>query len=1067
MWEEKANFAMKKHLICREMLSRLIYRPIAVTMSIIAVAVLGLLALKYIPVSLMPDIDIPQIMVQMNMPGYSAQEIEHDVVAPLRGQLMQVAGAKDVRSSSRMDAGQIVMKFDPGSNIDLLFIEVNEKIDRAMNTMPKELDRPKIIKASASDIPAFFLDVYRGEKQKASATHALGREMNASDTEFASLGQYVRNVVSKRIEQMPQVAMVDISGTVGTEIMLVPDYEKLYALGLQPADIEEAIKKNNITLEALSVVDGIYRYNIHFDSQLLTKNDVADIYINHNGRLIQLKDIATITEQAQDRSGMVLHDKENAVTLAVIKQNDARMEDLEKSMDKLLEDLRKDNPGISFELTRDQTQLLAYTISNLKLNLVIAALLACLILFAFIRQWRLSLLVIITIPLSLILTAICFYIVGISMNIVSLSGLILGIGMIVDNSIIVIDNILRRWKESGGGRQTLAESIVKGTGEVFTPMLSSVLTTCSVFLPLIFLSGIAGALFFDQAMGVTVALLASLLIASVVVPVYFYALYRNNDRADEGAMKEALHIPFMQPYEKVMKLTLRNARGVIAVSLLLIPLAIVLFNIIEKQRLPHVPHEDALMTIDWNAGISAAENRNRILSLIDEVGDDIESTTSMIGTQQFLLSHTNDITTSEAIVYLKTGSEEKLNKAKAKISEAIRKKFSEASVEFGEAGNIYDMIFSSDESDLEIHIQDKNGERPPLLLSQNFNDTLKAHFPDVNIMPVMSETNIRYVADTEEMARYHVNYDNLYKRLKELVSRNRIFEINDGAQPVPVIIGDNDTHWSEGLLMSTIRNGDGVDIPLSYLIKETRGEDYKRLTAGKEGGYYEIAINAKNSDVKKIIKFADNYVKQRSSKLSASYTGSFFSSRKLIADLFLVLAVAVALLFFILAAQFESFIQPFIILIEIIIDIFFVFLFLWISGESLNVMSMIGLVVMSGIVINDSILKIDTINRLRHGGMSLTRAVVVAGQERLRPIIMTSLTTILALVPFLSRGDMGSALQYPLSVTIIVGMIIGTAVSLFYVPSLYWIIAKTKERIGRKRTSTLKLETENNEPSQN
>ena len=329
-------------------MSRMIYRPIAVTMIIIAIVVMGLLAIKSIPVSLMPDIDIPQITVQTNMPGYSAQEIERDVTSKLRGQLMQVAGVKDIRSESRMDAGFIMMKFDPGSNIDLLFIEVNEKIDRMMNTMPKEMERPKIVKASASDIPAFYLDVYVKDSTNRS-----------SGLQFAQLGQYVRTVVSKRIEQMPQTAMVDISGTIGTEILCVPDFERLNSLGIGPADIEEAIKQNNITLEALSVVDGIYRYNIHFDSQLLTKDDIANIYIRHEDRLIQLKDIATLTERVKERNGMVMHNNHDAITLAVIKQNDARMEDLQKNMETLIKELQKDNPGINFELTRDQTKLLS------------------------------------------------------------------------------------------------------------------------------------------------------------------------------------------------------------------------------------------------------------------------------------------------------------------------------------------------------------------------------------------------------------------------------------------------------------------------------------------------------------------------------------------------------------------------------------------------------------------------------------------------------------------------------------------------------------------------------------
>lgn len=1004
-------------------MKKLLHRPIAVTMCLIALVVMGCLALRYIPVSLMPDIDVPQITVQANMPGYSAREIDRDVISPLRGQLMQVAGVKDIRSESRMDAGYVVMTFEPGSNIDLLFIEVNEKIDRTMNTMPKDMERPKVIKASAMDIPAFYLDVW------------LKNETN--DLAFAQLGRFAKGVVSKRIEQLPQTAMVDVSGTVGTEITCLPYYDKLQTLGLTTHDIEAAIQRNNITLEALSVVDGLYRYNIHFDSQLLTKDDVANIYINHDGRLLQLKDLCRIEERVAQRNGIDRHGKQNAVTMAIIKQNDAQMADLQQSMEGLLENMRSEYPDIQFEVTRDQTYLLTYTISNLKQNLYVGVLLACLILFLFMRQWRLSLLIVMTIPLSLILTLLCFYLLGISMNIISLSGLILGVGMIVDNSIIVIDNVMRRWRE--GDR--LQTAIVKGTKEVFAPMLSSVLTTCSVFIPLIFLSGVAGTLFYDQAMGVTIALFASLAVATLVIPVYFHLLFRKKQQAPVVTNKSTV---LYQSYEKVMRWVFRHARICLLALACMVPLTGVIFWQIEKERMPNVEQDDMLMTIEWNMGISATENDRRVMELMESLGDEVETSTSMAGTQEFLLSHTKDITASEAIVYVKAKSVEGLKQIKEKVVAALQQKFPTASVAFGESGNLYNMIFATDEADLEIHLQDLDGRRPGIASARQFTDSLRARFSGISVMPVVTETNIRYVADMEQMAVYKVSYDQLYARLKEQMSRNRIFEINDGAQSVPVMVGTDDKESSR-ILNSTVKNSEGTDVPISYLVRETKGEDYKRLPAGNGGEFYSIDLDATDKEVEQVMDYVEDQVHQPKSELSASFAGGYFTSRQLIGELALVLSVALALLYFILAAQFESFIQPLIILLEMVVDVFFVVAALWLLGESVNVMSMIGIVVMSGIIINDSILKIDTINRLRRGGMSLLRAIMMAGHNRLKPIIMTSLTTMLAILPFLNRGDMGSALQYPLSLTIIVGMGIGTMVSLFIVPLFYYLIYKNRK----------------------
>lgn len=1019
----------------------LLHRPVAVTMCIIALTVIGILSLRHIPVSLMPDIDIPQITVQVSMPGYSAQEVERNVVSPLRGRMMQVAGITDIRSESRMDAGSVRMTFEPGSNVNLLFIEVNEKVDRAMNQMPKEMERPKVMKASAMDIPAFFLDLTPAD----SSVKASGA---GGTSKFAQLSKFARNVVVKRIEQLPQTAMVDVSGTVGTEIDCIPDNEKLQAMGMSVSDIESAIKRNNITLEALSIVDGIYRYNIHFDSQLLTKKDIEDIYINHQGRLFQLKDVCSIEEHIATRNGLVRHDGKECVTMAIIKQNDARMEELKQSMDELLDDMRKEYPDITFQLTRDQTRLLSYTIENLKGNLYMGALMACLVLMLFMKKWRLSLLVVLSIPLSLIITILCFYLLGISMNVISLSGLILGVGMMVDNAIIVVDNITAQTPKTPT-KEELEGVVVRSTREVFTPMLSSVLTTCSVFLPLIFLSGTAGALFYDQAMGITTALFASLLVATVVIPVYYMVLQKKGEKV-KGLKGEKVSRG-VKYYEAVLKWMLRHTRLVLALFVISIPLMGFLVLNIEKERMPKVAQDDTLLTIDWNSNISAQENDRRIAGMMGAIEEDVQTSTSMIGAQEFMLAHTKDITSSEAVVYLKAADSEHLDKIKRQCTAYLQQHYPQASAEYGEPGNLYNLIFSTDEADLEIHLQNREGRRPTTDASRAFRDTLLRRFPNLEISPIMTETNIRYVADMEQMAIYKVSYDALYRRLRELVSRGTVFSINEGAQSVPVKMlsgAMSFTGVERHILAECVKNADGTDIPISYLVREAKGEDYKRLQAGNGGEFYTFSLNAKDREVEEVMAFVNEYIHRPQSQYSASFAGGYFSSRMLISELSVVLAVALALLYFILAAQFESLVQPLIILLEMVVDVFFVLVGLWILGESLNLMSMTGLVVMSGIIINDSILKIDTINHSPHlksgTHKGLIRAIMEAGQRRLRPIVMTSLTTILALLPFLSHGSMGAAIQYPLSLTLIIGMTIGTAVSLFFIPMLYYLIAKLR-----------------------
>ena len=579
------------------MIKKLITRPIAVTMSVIAIMVMSLVAMGYLPVSLMPAINIPQITVQVAAPGMSVREIDNVLLKPLKNQLSQVAGLKNITAEARADIGTIYMDFEPDCNIDIVFIDVNEKMDRAITSLPKDVERPKVIKASVTDIPAFYLNL-----SLKNGIPGKEGELREAGIEFSELGQFARDVISKRIEQLPQTAMVDISGVVTPELLCIPNYAKLTSMGADISLLEQAINNNNVSLGALSIKDGQYRYSIHFDARIISKEDIENIYIKHDGRIYQFKELCEIVQRPAKRSGLVRSKGDPAISMAIIKQNDAKMEDLQQSIATLIDDLEKEHPNIRFELTRDQTKLLTYSIDNLGSNLLVGGILAALVIFLFMKDLRSPMLIVVTIPLSLVITLLAFHLLGISLNIISLSGLVLGTGMIVDNSIIVIDNISQKWRSG----MKLDDSIAEAVSEVFTPMLSSVLTTCSVFLPLIFLSGTAGALFYDQAMAVTIALFASLLVAVLVLPVYFYLMYKKLSPYTENRFIDRIFtFNYYRPYEKTLKWTLRHGKLTIICFIALIPITYFIYQMVEKSRLPHISHDDTIMTVDWNSGYFA------------------------------------------------------------------------------------------------------------------------------------------------------------------------------------------------------------------------------------------------------------------------------------------------------------------------------------------------------------------------------------------------------------------------------------------------------------------------------
>lgn len=995
-------------------------------MVLVAVMVLGITAIRKLPVSLVPDVDIPRITVQVTSADRSARELNDILLTGLCQQLVQVPHLSDISCTARDGSGVIQMTFEYGSNADLVFIDVNERVDWATAEWPANEERPVIMRASATDIPAFFVNV----SLKPNAIHARS---------FLDISDFTRQVIVRRLEQLPQVAMVDISGQVFPQLLIIPDREKLRAMGVTEEVLGMAIQSADIRLGSLSIRDGEYRFDVRFESSVVTREDVENVWLKLGGRTYRIKDLAEVREEPQRMNGMITHNGTQCVSLAIIKRTDARMLELRKGVDRLMNSIRSDYPDLNFEITRDQTELLDYSIDNMVRNLLYGALFACLVIFLFMHEVRNSLLVVITIPASLILSFLCFYVLKLSINVISLSGLVLGLGMMVDNSIITIDNITQKWQQG----YTLNDACVQGSREVFTPMLSSVLTTCAIFIPLIFLSGIAGALFYDEAMAVTISLMSALTVSVLVIPVFYYRLYRKQACYRPGNFLKGVG-SMNAGYEHILNWFFRHRGvmwGIFAASLLFTG---VLSGVLDKQKLPRLSHSDTLLNIEWNERIPIEENNRRCESILAQFPELVEQYTCMSGSQQFVLSHTRETGLSESIIYIKSANTENIDSIESVAARFIRSMWPDATYSCQPSGNVFDMLFSGKEPQIVARIKQTDGSTPDPEQLQGLLQEIRAALPGQIIQPAEWNEYIELITDPERLALYDVSFGQIMNYLQQSMNAGTVLRVSKGDISMPVVIGVGD-HQMRDLIQGSYIDTHGGRVPLEILLKETRARDLKTITQGVDGEYYPLELNVRGREARNAMESISNVIRDHD-EFDVSYSGAYFTNHELIRELCVVLAISILLLFFILAAQFESLVQPLIILSELIIDIFAVLLVLWLSGESLNLMSMIGLVVMCGIVINDSILKVDTVNRLREQGLGLKRAILEAGNSRLKAIVMTSLTTILAIAPFLVRGNMGSDLQYPLSLALIGGMVAGTFVSVFFVPLAYYVIYKRSDR---------------------
>lgn len=1053
-------------------------------MSFLALLLTGLATTTSLPVSLMPDIDIPVVSIRISSGEMPARQLENTVVKPLRNVLKEVNNVDILKSETRDGTAWVELRFRHGTPVDLASVEVNEKVDKAMNFLPRDMRRPEVIRASAADIPVFYLMVtqkgadipditFGGDNISGLRGKGSSRPEENKPEELLSLSSFTSQVVRKRLEQLPEVALVDMSGLHYPEIKLIPRNVYIQSGSFSISRLEQVLRENNVDLGNLLIRDGQYQYNISFNTRLRDVSDIENIPINIGGKVVKLKELVEVILQPQLPQGSVSFNSKNAVSMAVIKQSDARMTDLKNKLKYMVSRFREDYPELEFSVTRDQTRLLEYSMENLWQSLLVGGLLAFLSMFMFLEERKAPWLIGVSIPIALIISLLFFYLAGLSINIISLSGLVLGVGMMIDNSIIVIDNITqhRRRKfqthkpttttqtigitKTTGAPETIettgipSASFLKhlnaactnGTNEVISPLITSVLTTCAVFIPLIFIKGMAGALFFDQAIAVSIGLGVSLIVSITLLPTLYKLFYKGTNKDFVINQKQPLYYYW---YESGLKFVLRRGYFFVIVVLSMLILSVVLWFRLPVTQFPEVSHDDAVLDLDWNEPVTLAENMSRTHTLLQDLEIKPVYVIEESGRQQYMLNSTEEAGISESRLFLKAESPDALEKLTGELEMRIKSRYPEAEYSFSESENPFNLAFGKPEAQLVARFMHYNPGR------SNFLDELASlqkanenEFGNRVQSKLITRQIVHLETDPERLLLYNVDHNDLLREIKSAFNTNTVFTINNNNMYVPVGIGISYRSVYDIIKQVTVKNSNNGQIPLSGLIKVSQGAGLKAIVAGKEGEYFPVMLTADPHEFQSLASRLRE-ISNNHEGFDVQFGGSILSNKDMLNELLLIVLISLLLLYFILAAQFESFVLPLIVLLEVPLNLFGVFLLLKLFGSGINIMSAIGIIVMAGVSINDSILKVDTMDKLRDSGYSLLRSIFEGGHRRLKPIIMTSLTTILALLPFLFQKGMGAELEKPLGLAIIGGMITGTFISLFFIPLLYYLLKKER-----------------------
>ncbi len=797
------------------MIKFLIHKPVSVLMSFLAILLLAVFSIRQIAITLLPDIDIPTISIIAAYPDHSAAEIEQTVMAPLRQNIQQVGGIDRLESKASDEQGRLTVHFPYGKNIDLAFIEVNEKLDLAINALPDDMDRPIVVKTKASDIPTVYLTMrYQDSLQS-------GSQMDLS--EFAS------KTVRRRLEQLPSVAMADITGTISSHIRLIPRENRLQALGITHQDVQQAIQRANMTLGNILVRERQYEYRIRIGRPLHSLDGLKNTPLKIRDQVVLIRDLAEVSLVETEPQGRFLDQAHPAFNMALFKDFSARMNTFEEETEATLDDLRTNHPDILFHLNRDQARLLDLSISGMETSLWLGCLLATAIVFFFYRDRRIPVIIGIVTPLSLAISVLFLYLAGLSVNIISLSGIILGIGIMIDNGIIILDNIVQ---ESLSG-STSEEACIRGTNEMILPLLASMLTTCAVFLPLIFLSDLAGALFYDQAVAVSICLGVSYLVSIVFIPVIYFRLFRHKPiRMPQGKKGQNW---IRRAYEQGYHFTFDRGASILIIVLLVLAGGYLSYHQLHKETMPALPRQAFQVDIQWNEPFTL----DRMVNGLNRLHDDMEAKTTdfqaYVGPQQFVLNDHYHLDGESASLYISFEDPGQKKAIEDQVHSWFSANYPKATISFSPDKDIFEIIFPGEaQPDYIAFYHNQITDEEALKAHQS----LKAEWAQENVHirndPATAEVVVLKTRDLE-MLRYGIDKGYALEVITQHLGQIQLAEIKQLDRNVPIVLTADQDGVDQLFSDLQVLNNQNQSLPLDQFFYTSTRQRMKYVYADQRG----------------------------------------------------------------------------------------------------------------------------------------------------------------------------------------------------------------------------------------
>ena len=1025
-------------------------KPIMTALIFIGVVILGLFSLQKLPIDLLPKIETNTIMVMTTYDGASASDIETNVTRPLESSLNTVANLKSIKSTSKENRSIITLEFNYGNDIDVITNDIRDKLDLVSSYLPDGVGKPIIFKFSTDMIPVMMLS--------ATANQSL-----------PALYRILDDNVSNPLARIAGVGSVSITGAPEREIQVYVDPIKLEAYHLTVESLGQFIRMENVNTPAGSMDVGSETYSLRVQGEFKDATELNKIVVgSYNGKNVYLSDVAVIKDSLQERVQQSYTNGVQGASIIVQKQSGSNTVQIADAIKKVLPSIQKNLPSdVKLNVIMDTSDNIKQTISGLTETVLYAFLFVMLVVLFFLGRWRATVIIILTIPISLISAFIFLGATGGSLNIITLSSLSLAIGMVVDDAIVVLENITTHIER--GSRPKSAA--VHGTNEVAVSIIASTLTIIAVFFPMTLISGMAGVMFGQLGWMVTIIITVSMICALTLTPMLASQLLRLNPKRSKlfntiyGPIERFLD-GLDNWYGSIVDWAVRHKLIVVGLVTLFFILSMIPAKFIGTEFYPAQDNGRIAMTIQMPVGTRAELTRAAAKKLtdtfhkkypeLDMINYSVGQASSSNVWGSFQANGSNIATFSLRLVDIKNRK-----RSMFQIADSIRKDVSlmpEIRKSNVIAGGGMSMMGGQSTLDVEIYGYDfAETDR----IAKELAKRVKTIPGLVNTLISREEYTPEFQVefDREKLAMNGLNVATASNYL-----RNRINGLTaslfreDGQQyDINVVYAPEYRQSIEDIENILIYNNQGQAVRLKDLgnvverftppsIERKSRQRIITVSSTVSGTTLDKAVTAINAQIAQV---------EIPSDINVVIAGSFKDQQESFGDLGTLLLIIVMLVFIVMASQFESLTYPFIIMFSIPFAISGVVLALGITGSTLNMMSFVGIIMLIGIVVKNGIVLVDYINLNRERGMGVIQAVVHGGKSRLRPVIMTTLTTILGMLPLALSHSQGSEMWRPMAVTVIGGLTVSTVLTLVIIPVIYTAFAasgiKRQHRKNKKQ----------------